>query len=203
MIFYIHGLGSSSKSDKVKKTKEHFNALGINVVALDYDSGKLDSAYNSLKIQINAHLSVNELAPEEPILFMGTSLGAYFALCLRNSYLKEGYVTKSVLMNPAYDPGTSLLKYTGKQNKNWDTNQNYTIEEGQISRLVSASEADFKATDCLVFLQTGDELLDSNKALKFFGKRCIVQAGGSHRFENIESIFDTVYKYYNNLISGS
>jgi predicted esterase YcpF (UPF0227 family) len=200
MIFYIHGFGSSSNTDKVPKIKQHFKSLNINVIALDYDSGKIDTAYDTLQNQVDKHLS--NITVDEPIMFIGTSLGGYFSLCLRNTYLDKGYVTKAVLLNPVYQPELTLLKYIDTKNKNYDTGNFYTITKEQIQTLILKTKNIFKVTDCLVFLQTGDNVIDSNKSLRFFGKRCIVQSGGSHRFDNIETIFNTVLKYYNNLISG-
>ena len=102
VIVYFHGYGSSPNSDKVTRLRQEKNwetyAFPINidpVVAFEQLSGNID-----MILADNPH--------DEDILlvFVGTSLGAWWA-----SKMAKVYTCHAVLINPSIDPETSLLKY--------------------------------------------------------------------------------------------
>jgi len=106
MIVYFHGYGSSSKSDKVSRLAEESN---FNVYSFDIDIDP-DVAYKQLETQIDMAL-VHELHVPEELVFVGTSLGGWWA-----AKMADLYKCKAVIINPSIDPKSSLEKYGVAEN---------------------------------------------------------------------------------------
>jgi predicted esterase YcpF (UPF0227 family) len=104
VIVYCHGYASSNKTDKVFRLKKmlpdcEVHAWNIAVdpsVSIPYLTGKID-------IEILASGSLEE---EIKLIFVGTSLGGWYA-----SKLADIYRAEAIIINPAYDPKVGLEKY--------------------------------------------------------------------------------------------
>jgi len=90
-VFYFHGYGPSPTTDKVSVLKEHFGK--VFAFPIDVDP---DVSIPFLEKEIDDAL-VSNINSENKIVFIGTSLGAWYAgrmACL--------YGVDCVLINPAY-----------------------------------------------------------------------------------------------------
>lgn len=102
IIFYFHGYASSANTDKVSRLKAVPNS---EVYAYDIDIDPSASIpFLTSKISEVVHKNYNEQNCD--IVFVGTSLGGWYA-----NELSKIFGTKSILVNPCYDPCNSLLKY--------------------------------------------------------------------------------------------
>jgi len=101
LIIYFHGYGSSQNSDKATRLRQD---VDFNVYAFNIDIDP-DVAKKHLIDCIDMALIDDLEAPEE-LVFVGTSLGAWWA-----SKMAALYDCKAVLINPSVDPANSLLKY--------------------------------------------------------------------------------------------
>lgn len=106
MIVYFHGYGSSSKTDKVSRLAEEPN---FNVYSFDINIDP-DVAYKHLETQIDMALLDDLHVPEE-LVFVGTSLGAWWA-----AKMADVYKCKAIIINPSIDPKNSLEKYGVAEN---------------------------------------------------------------------------------------
>lgn len=137
-IVYFHGYGSSAKSDKVELLK-----------------AVKDSEVFAYDINIDPSISLKELSdqidlmlldhPHEntEIVFVGTSLGAWYA-----AELAYVYGVKAVLINPCFEPQKSLAKYGVKQE---------ILNKYRNIKLT---------TDMIVFIALDDEVLDYTEFCK-------------------------------------
>jgi predicted esterase YcpF (UPF0227 family) len=99
-IVYFHGYGSSSKTDKVDRIRKRFP--DCKVLAFDASINP-DVAKREVGHKITMSL-VDDHSDDE-LIFIGTSLGAWLA-----NELSDLFGCRAVLINPAYDPSTSLDK---------------------------------------------------------------------------------------------
>lgn len=101
-IFYFHGYGSTPNSDKVARLKAAFPDDSVYAFPVPLDPVDADIYLTS---QIIMAL-VDNLHSDGPTVFVGTSLGAYWA-----GRLAKDFGVPSILINPAIDPATTLEKY--------------------------------------------------------------------------------------------
>ena len=92
IVFYFHGFGSSPNTDKVEKLKQNFEK--VYAFPIDVDP---DISLPLLDEKITQVLIENVGADETNVVFVGTSLGAWYA-----AYLAVNCGTKAVLINPTY-----------------------------------------------------------------------------------------------------
>ena len=111
-IVYFHGYGSSSKSDKVERLKVRFP--DCEVLAFDANIDPviaLGEVGDSIMFKL-----VSDMHSNDSLVFVGTSLGAWLANEMSNSF-----GCKAVLVNPCFDPRVSLEKY----GVSWGIRQKY------------------------------------------------------------------------------
>lgn len=102
LIFYFHGYNSSPNTDKVGRLKSVYSdTYAFNI---DVD---LDISLKYLEDQIDITLLDEKYMhhPNLQIIFIGTSLGAWYA-----AELADKYKSKAVIVNPCYDPASMLPK---------------------------------------------------------------------------------------------
>ncbi len=129
-IMYVHGFGSSAQSGTVTMLRTLMpNAT---VVARD--------------IPLHPEEAVKMLhdmcAEEQPDLIIGTSMGGMYTEMLR------GY--DRILVNPAFEMGSTMSKYTGKQtfqNPRQDGVQEFIVTKGLIKEYVDITTHCFDAVD--------------------------------------------------------
>jgi predicted esterase YcpF (UPF0227 family) len=125
VIVYFHGFGSSSNSTKVSRLRK---ARDSAVYAWDIDVDPSKSIPELLS-HIDNNVMLHKLHKPCEIVFVGTSLGAWYA-----SKLADLYGVTAILINPAYNPAKSLQKYnldvtiTSQYDEiSWNTRHKYFI----------------------------------------------------------------------------
>lgn len=174
---YIHGFGGSGKGNKATLFRTHF-ADALIAPSLSYVP---DLAIDTLK-QV-----VESLLNHTTVTVIGSSLGGYYA-----AYLSEHYGLKAVLINPSVEPYETLRRVMGSAHNYYDESR-FEWNEKHIEMLKAYDTAEPTPHQYLVLLQSGDELLDFRQAeSKFEGSTLIVEEGGSHAYEAIESKFEMI-----------
>lgn len=184
MIFYVHGFNSSKGGAKSKLLHERFGKTET-IVDLSYHSGNYpDRIYEDLRLQVEEAITLNR---NEDLVFVGTSLGAFWA-----SRLAWGFNGKAVLLNPSHDPVINLLKYEG-ENKNFVTGEEYVLTSDVINDYKGYS-VPRGIIPTIVALDKGDEVLDYKKALDFYegSSKVVLFNGGSHRFDHLPELFKDI-----------
>lgn len=192
-IVYIHGFNSSARSHKAALLQARMAVLGrernCHIPELPADPrmamGKLEALLEGL--------------PDQRACLVGSSLGGYYA-----TYLSEHNDLPAVLLNPAVRPYELLMDYLGEQ-VNPYTGEHYTVGEEFIDILKAYDINTLsKPGNFLVFLETGDEVLDYRQAeTRFRDARLEIFRGGSHEMVNFESRLDDILHYCDCTFSGS
>ena len=171
-IVYFHGYGSSPNSDKVTALRNAgFDVFAPTIPELpsEVSSSVCDQLENS------DYLS--------DAIFVGTSLGGYYANSFANLYLMP-----RILINPSCNPQETLKAYN-----------NPKLTKDELSWLfpIEISSANFLPTT--VILAKDDDILDYKIAMKKFEKfaKIVVKNNGGHRFNDINTISDNITEMAN------
>ncbi|XOB61121.1 YqiA/YcfP family alpha/beta fold hydrolase [Campylobacterota bacterium DY0563] len=175
MILYIHGFGSSGFGGKASLFREYFEEEVI-TPSLSYVP-KL--AIDTLEQIIEAFLN-----KDEKIGLVGSSLGGFYSI-----YLANKYNLKAVLINPAVYPYKTLDKIGMAMNYYDGSSFEVTKEHIDSLKAIEVTQIE-NQENFLTLLQTEDEVLDYSEAAdKLNESELIIEEGGNHSFENIESYF--------------
>ena len=116
------------------------------------------------------------------VALIGSSLGGFYA-----HYFAEVFNIPAVLINPAVEPYCLLINYLGEQ-VNPHTGNKITLTKRHISELKKLEKPVKNSNLIQVWLEEADEVLDYQKALKYFAKcNCNVRSGGDHSYQNFVS----------------
>lgn len=102
VIVYFHGYNSTPTSDKVIRLKQSFSNDYVYSFAIDIDPR---IAIIDLQNSID-NILVDHLNEDIKLIFVGTSLGGWWA-----SKLAKIYGCVGIIINACYDPQISLRKY--------------------------------------------------------------------------------------------
>ncbi|MCH1926046.1 esterase YqiA [Shewanella sp. C32] len=178
MLLYIHGFNSSSLSDKAQQTKAYFAEHHADE---RLEIPQLPSTPQDAVALLTQRVTA-AVAAGEPLRFIGSSLGGYFA-----SYLAEQYGGKAVLINPAVKPYELFKDYLGEQINPYTGEHYQIVAEHQQQLLRFDTPIIFNPDRFFVLLQSGDEVLDYQQAMhKYHCCRMLVEAGGNHSFDGFE-----------------
>ncbi|MBT1443863.1 esterase YqiA [Shewanella sp. JM162201] len=178
MLLYIHGFNSSPLSEKGVVTARfmatHFASETLLQPQIPAD---IDEA-----IALLCGLTETAKASGEPLRFIGSSLGGFYA-----TYLAERYGGHAVLINPAVSPQDLFEEFLGPQHNPY-TGEDYLVEQHHRDALARYdSQAIANPDRFFVLLQTGDEVLDYRLALnKYHSCRLLIEPGGDHSFVGFE-----------------
>lgn len=100
LVVYCHGYGSSANTDKLQILRD----AGIDAYCFDADIDP-DVAFRNICENVDM-LLIDHLNDDLDLIFVGTSLGGWMA-----SKLAAVYLADAIIINPSYDPSTSLKKY--------------------------------------------------------------------------------------------
>lgn len=171
LIVYFHGYNSSPSTDKAQRLKQDFETLAVSI---DPDP---EIAIKSLFNQIDNFL-IDNFLEEIELIFVGTSLGAWWASRLANQY-----DCKAVLINPSTMPYKTLPKL-GLPLK--------------IAHKYSPIEIPKRAA---YFIAENDEVIDNTEFAKEIRelnddqKEVYTYSDGGHRFNG--EYFERVMSYLN------
>ena len=187
-ILYFHGFKSSSDSGKAQEFKKFIENKTSQTKIIIPD---LADDFKEANKQIEDLISKN--APN--ILFMGSSLGGYYAL-----YFAQLYKTKSVVINPAIPPLKDFEIHLGK-NENYATGNKFTISKNDISYIRSLHHKTIlDPSNHLIILESGDEILDYIETVSYFkGSSMDIFYGGNHSYTSIEEKFIKI-KYFFDIV---
>lgn len=183
MIIYIHGFGSSGFGGKASLFREYFEEEVI-APSLSY--------VPNLAIDTLEQLIELLLEKDENIGLVGSSLGGYYSI-----YLANKYNLKAVLINPAIYPYKTLDKIG--MARNYYDDSSFEVTSSHIEALKSYEVKNItNQENFLTLLQEDDEVLDYNEAVeKLPNSELIIEEGGNHSFENIESYFRKIGSFLN------
>jgi hypothetical protein len=189
-IIYLHGFNSASldltgnllqskqKIVVLDKFCQH-NQLVFSTPNVDYRSfGQLidDLMQSYSELQASGYR----------VVFMGSSLGGF-----TSEYMAMKTHSKAIMINPAIMPSKLLTQYIGvsenfeiKQSFDWTAEhcKQFKSYESELERVKDGK------IDRTIFLDMGDELIDSSKTVQQYKDLADVHTyeGGSHSFEHIE-----------------
>ena len=184
-ILYFHGFKSSSDSGKAQDFRKFIENQTSQTKILIPD---LEDSFQEANKQIEDLISEN--APN--ILFMGSSLGGYYAL-----YFAQLYKTKSVLINPAIPPLKDFEIHLGK-NENYATGNKFTITKNDISYIRTLYHKKIsEPKNHLILLESKDEILNYIETTSYFkGSLIDIVYGGNHSYTSIKSKFIKIKNFF-------
>lgn len=156
-----------------------------NVVAVDYDSSNLSEAIDQIEEQIK-DLKDGEL------VFVGSSLGGYFA-----RFLAEKYHSKSILINPSTD--VNQLRGLNKKQIIFHSNKKYKLKEKAINSLVKYSTNYCSKFGILILLDEGDNVIDFKDTYNKYRNSALIFtfSNGSHRFDHMKEAKREIDQFIN------
>ena len=180
MILYIHGFASCGSGNKVELLKHHFGKQ--QVLAPDLPVAPA-AAMQCLQALIETH---------DVRMLVGSSLGGFYADCLN-----DRYKIPCVLINPSTRPFETLKAAIG-ENANWCSGEPFEWRSGYGDTLHAMyRSATTLKESYLVLLQSADEVLDYRLAQSRYRQhQVIVEAGGSHRFENLADYLPQIDAFF-------
>ena len=172
-IIYVHGFNSGPESETAKTIQAAFPNENFICPQLDH------SDFQGTK-EILCDL-INELAIDEDIIVVGSSMGGFWA-----NYLGIKYVLKTVLINPALNPGETL--------------RGLGVDEAtcmQYDEFVTYCNPNFSQKRIVVFYGTEDKVIPRSHIDKYY-KNPILLQGEGHRLQNMQPVLDMVQRMIGN-----
>ena len=184
-ILYFHGFKSSSDSGKAQEFKKFIENKTSQTKIIIPD---LADDFKEANKQIEDLINKND----PNIIFMGSSLGGYFAL-----YFAQLYKSKSALINPAIPPLRDFEIHLGK-NENYATGNKFTISKDDISYIRSLHHKKIlKPKNNLILLESGDEILNYAESTSYFkGSYIDIFYGGNHSYTSIKEKFTKIKDFF-------
>lgn len=185
LFIYIHGFNSSPDSYKARFLVDWMieNGRGDQILVPDLPHWPAQ-AIALLEALIETHSHRN-------ILLIGSSLGGYYS-----TWLTEKYGLRTVLINPAVRPYELLETMLGEQG-NYYSDEKYELTHRHLDQLLALNCDQLKdASRYLLLSQTADETLDYQEGVeKFRDSPMLVQQGGSHGFDQFESVIPMILAF--------
>tara|TARA_B110001454_G_C12667395_1_gene412185 strand:+ start:476 stop:1045 length:570 start_codon:yes stop_codon:yes gene_type:complete len=186
MIVYIHGFNSNGVGSKYTELVGMFP--DIEIFSPSYDSSDF-SSIDSMIDEIG-----NKISDSDNTLFIGCSLGGYLA-----QYLAKHFNSKSILLNPCYDPQGFLSTQLG-ENILYSERRGYdlTMENVRILEKYEVSPTQRGETNIIVFTNKDDDTIPYEGVVNYYRDRPVgIFETGSHRFTNLEDIKNDIIESYN------
>lgn len=196
-IIYLHGFGSIGESPKSLALKSSFPDHTVLFPDLPVDPLEM----------LDTVLPLYYRAKSSPVLFVGTSLGGFWA-----AYFAELLGEIGIIVNPSATPSVGMQARVGAEVKNYKTGEPIVITDEIVDRYKHAEDLLFsKYTGDRIysFFAKNDNVLDCYETMKKFRtfKSCSVFESGGHRFDLywpvvisdiakiLENLTHYVYKY--------
>ncbi len=183
-ILYFHGFASSSDSDKAKIIKKHISKVSKKIKVFTPD---LSNEFKEANSQIQKLIDENK----EDFVFMGSSLGGYYA-----NFYGNIYNSKVILINPAIPPLKGFEEYLG-ENENYSTGEKFIVTKEDIKFLRTLVAKKYNnQNNTLILLESGDDVLNYIETAKYFqGSNIYITFGGSHSYESITDKLEKIVKF--------
>lgn len=162
VIFYCHGYGTSSNTDKVRRIKD----MGHDVIAHDIELDPSVSLPYLDKIFMDW---CNDFfnAENVDICFVGTSLGDWYA-----NKLGHSYGAQTALINPSLDPARSLRKYG--------------VSDDILEEYAALGPMTFTEQDTVIIAENDEILNFPNEPIWCHPARLLKYPSAGHRFNGPE-----------------
>jgi predicted esterase YcpF (UPF0227 family) len=186
MIVYLHGFASSGASDKVTSLKKRFGDDKVIAPDLPFDPDLVGELVNDIVRDF-----MRSRDPTEKLVFVGTSLGAFYA-----NYFGHVYDSCAVLVNPSASPSETLKEKLGP-NKNYHTGEEFLVSLAHLDKLDGMREhlrEIYSPSLVNLFVAKDDEVIPYESMLEGFpyATTTILENGG-HRFtEHWDLVVDRV-----------
>lgn len=176
MIVYLHGFASTGQSTKVVDLRIRFG--GENVVAPDlpFDPHEVLKVVNNIVTTFYKNRQ-----PNEKLVFVGTSLGAFYA-----NFFGHVYDCPAVLVNPSANPSKSLMDKLGP-NINYMSGEEFMVSMAHLDKLDMMRkhvQENYSGSLVHLFAAKDDEVIPYEAMLenfKYTSHLCVMEDGG-HRF---------------------
>ncbi len=185
-ILYFHGFASSSDSEKADILKNYISSIAKKTKLIVPDlNDNFQKAFKEIKQLIKSN--------EEPIAFMGSSLGGYYA-----AYFSSIYKSKAILINPATPPLKGFDAHLGV-NENYSTGEKFNLTKKDIQFIRSVSfEKYTNFNNTLVLLESNDEILNYIETSEYFqGSFIDINFGGNHSYTSLSKKLEKIKIFLN------
>lgn len=174
---YLHGLGSSSRSN----TAESLRALGVALVAPDYAPQHYEASMQALTALVES---------ERPDRIIGTSMGGYYAL-----KLFPRFDLPTVAVNPCYDPAQLLTPCLSQPAWDYASDTPIAFNQAMLDAFEPVILPDEKEL-LHVVIGRNDEVIAAEGQRVFCRKLGIyyVETDWGHRVEDVELLLDIGFK---------
>lgn len=186
LIAYIHGFLSGPNAEKAtimkRYVKEH--CPDDTFEAADFPDTPKEAAM-ALDSFVRARL-------DKELFLIGSSMGGFFC-----TLLQSRFGVRCALINPCVHPQEYFDSLVGPQHNDF-TDRDFVLEPHMIEDLKALDKetSHFIPSQTIVYLQTGDEVLDYTRSQAFYrGALINVKQGGCHRYENFESICPEIISF--------
>ncbi len=158
----------------------------------------------SPKIAFNQLSDFLELNKNEKITVIGTSLGGFYALCLKSKFDSSNFSFHAI--NPAWLPSKNMSHYVGVEQINFKTNEKWIFSEQYLEEVKELEQFAFenlkkcKEPIFTLHLAYKDEVLNFEEFLNYiqtykaiFKKVKTYYYHTNHRFEKMEELVRNVF----------
>jgi len=186
MIIYLHGFNSTGDSAKGRFLKDNLPNISVLTPTYHHDPQRA--------IPFLENLIRERLTREQSPMLVVTYLGGYYA-----QYLAHRFKLKTVLINPALMPLTTLSDYLG-ENTNFNTGEKYTLTQTHLNALLRLDIPDpcTRPVPTLLLLDKGDEILDYRVAVARYQdcSEIVMFNGGDHQFQHMTEALPLIQAFY-------
>jgi predicted esterase YcpF (UPF0227 family) len=167
MILFVHGFGSCGWGEKSLALRRYFGIDRVLAPDLPFHPEEAVAHLRGMLERYSIHALI------------GSSLGGFYATAL-NAHAPR----PTVLINPVVRPHELLQDHLGRKER-WCDGAPFEVAPDHLADLRRLQRGRLAPNEhYLVLLQQGDEVLDYRRAADFYrAKDVMIQAGGSHRFE--------------------
>jgi len=178
-ILFIHGFASCGKGNKAEILRKHFG------------SDRLISPDLPVEPAAAIRLLKQIIAKQQPVATISSSLGSFYA-----TSLNQHQIIPAIVINPAVNAHKTLAPHIGLH-KHWCSGETFALTRRHIKQLEAINRGAAAEKDTyLVLLKQQDEVLDYRQAAEFYqGNQVIIEAGGNHRFENLDKYLTIIDQF--------
>jgi uncharacterized protein len=187
VIVYLHGFASSGNSAKAQALIDCFGVDNVWNPDLPIDP---DQVSKMVKDKIGDWFI--HRADQEKLVFVGTSLGAFYA-----TYFGLLYDAPFVIVNPSVFPDQSLSAKLGT-NTNHVTNEEFMVRLCDLKRLSIIKDtivSQYQGSLAHMFVAKDDDVIDYNDMIAAYphAASLVIKETGGHRFtEHWQEVVDKV-----------
>ncbi len=176
MIVYLHGFASTGNSSKVDLLRQRFGDDMVVAPDLPFDPTEVVSMVDTIVTKF-----MENRKPDEKLVFVGTSLGAFYA-----NYFGHIYDCPIVLVNPSGNPSESMKSRLGT-NTNYVTGEEFLVSLAHLDKLSSMRKQVaeiYSGALVSLFVARDDEVIPFESMLENFQftSKTVVMEDGGHRF---------------------